>query len=79
MPDESSSTVSDVLVSESMLMQLKLQSTAGTNMRRSSARGIARSVSKNTNMVARLGSTMPAPLAKPTMLPRPTEARRTLG
>ncbi len=66
-------------MSVSMLMQLKLGATAAGKSRRRLARGIARSVSRKTSMVARWGSIMPAPLAMPTTLPSPTVARRTLG
>ena len=66
-------------MSVSTEMRLKLPSTAASSAERRAARGTSTSVSRKTSMVARLGSIIPAPLAKPTMLPSPTAARRTLG
>ena len=70
---------SEVLMSLSMLIELKLPSTASVSMRRNCARGTLRSVTRKTRSVARLGSIIPAPLAMPTIDPPPTSARRILG
>ena len=71
--------MSDVLVSLSTLIALKLGSTARASIARNSARGTAMSVKMYTSIVARFGSIMPAPFAIPTMLPAPTVARRIFG
>ena len=71
--------MSDVLVSLSMLMELKVGPTAAGSIRRSASLGTERSVSRNTSMVAMLGSIMPAPFAIPTIDPPPTAALRTFG
>ena len=79
LPDETSATVSEVLVSLSTLIELKEGSTAARSIRRSSPLGTERSVRRYTSMVAMLGSIMPAPFAIPTIEPPATAARRTLG
>ena len=71
--------MSDVLVSVSTEMQLKLTSTAASSASRSASRGTSASVSRYTSMVARFGSIIPAPFAIPTSIPSPSAARRTLG
>ncbi len=77
--DETSATVSDVEVSLSTEMRLKLWAVASASAARSASRGTSRSVSRNTSIVARFGSIIPAPLAIPTIRPPPTSATRTFG
>ncbi len=62
---ETRATVSDVLVSLSTLIELKVVATADASIRRSSSLGTARSVRRYTSIVAMLGSIIPAPFAEP--------------
>lgn len=78
-PEETSATVSDVLMSLSTLMQLKLSRATSVSHSRSTARGTLMSVKMYTSMVAKLGSIIPAPLAMPTTRPPSTVAARILG
>ena len=78
-PEEMVTNVSDVLVSESTEMQLKVLSGTRGTMSRRAAREMATAVVMNTSIVAMLGSTMPAPLATPTMRPPPMSSLRSFG
>ena len=67
-------------MSESMESALKEGSTAATSAECSAAREMTASVSTYTSIVARPGSTMPAPFAMPTTRAPPGSAsERTLG
>ncbi len=61
-------TVSDVEVSPSMVMALKLPPTASTSASCRSVGAIGASVNRKASMVAMSGAIMPAPLAMPLML-----------
>ena len=70
------STVSLVEVSPSMVMALKVSSTAGSSEARSACGSMAASVKRKASMVAMSGAIMPAPLAMPLMV---TETPVDLG
>mmetsp|Transcript_11329 Transcript_11329/g.26089 ORF Transcript_11329/g.26089 Transcript_11329/m.26089 type:complete len:302 (+) Transcript_11329:609-1514(+) len=80
---ESNTTVSDVDSSPSTLMALKVPATARFKQRcmASCPPSTLASVVMKTSIVAKFGSTIPAPLATPTMepLPAPRSARATLA
>eukprot|EP00967_Tisochrysis_lutea_P070494 scaffold93048_cov34-Tisochrysis_lutea.AAC.3 len=62
-----------------MDMQLNVSSAELESIFCSSALGTSMSVRMKHNIVAILGSIMPAPLAMPTMVPPHTSARRSFG
>lgn len=83
LPVANRSTVSDVDVSPSTVMQLKLLSTARESSFCRTLAGSAASVNRKTSMVAMSGAIMPEPLAMPLMVtvlpPSFTRAVAALG
>ena len=67
-PVANSKSVSLVEVSPSMVMALKVASTAGARISRNGPGSIAASVKRKASMVAMSGAIMPAPLAMPLMV-----------